>query len=541
MDVSHIHTVIDIDALADWIGLQSQASRDALRQKCSIWRKDASDLHALSYQFVSVREAITSHPDVQKRIDGLFADFEKLETEVRTILEPSSELEHESSAELIFLNTILSPLNFVPFILTIWSYVRVYILPGMSILIPILMGILPYFILRFMFHLHIPMNRYFAMMAGLLTGDVSGMMNPESCPTIGDLCSAFMHTLQTSPIQAIMKLGGVGATIVQSLVQPYFSYRHLSKINTILYTQGNTLTQLSDIYNTIEKELESIGMEMPRSPLPTVTCERQHMAHVLLDPVPYKIAIRSIGQIEALWRLASHPDITHVLWISQETPVFSLENTFDIHVDPQSRKPLTINLGNKKHHALLTGPNRGGKSTALRAMTLSALLAHTYGCSIGSAATMTPFHYMYAGLKADDIPGTKSHFEREVDFTARTLCADGPTLVFVDELFHTTNPPDALASCRLYCDQLWAKSSIISVISTHLFELVESANNDLVQRICCPATVNPDTGIVNYEYGLSNGICKVSSVYEILEKYGYTIPTESALNLVSKKSKDGQK
>jgi DNA mismatch repair ATPase MutS len=167
----------------------------------------------------------------------------------------------------------------------------------------------------------------------------------------------------------------------------------------------------------------------------------------------------------------------------------------------------------------LTGPNRGGKSTALRAFVSSALLAHTYGCIIGHHSKLTPFKYIFASLKADDIPGSKSHFEREVDFTAQTLQLEGPTLVFIDELFHTTNPPDALLSCKVYCNKLWNRNDVVSVISTHLFELVETSDEAKVKKICCPAT--SENGKIIYKYGIENGMCKISSVSEILHKYGY--------------------
>ena len=146
---------------------------------------------------------------------------------------------------------------------------------------------------------------------------------------------------------------------------------------------------------------------------------------------------------------------------------------------------------------------------------------------------------MYANLKADDIPGSKSHFEREVDFTAQTLATKERTFVFVDELFHTTNPPDALQACRLYCNELWSRKNIVSIISTHIFELVEQSPELTVQRICCPAKQN-DNGTVDYYYGLESGICKISSVFEILEKYGYKL-IKSAVDMNLKKSEDGQK
>jgi len=124
---------------------------------------------------------------------------------------------------------------------------------------------------------------------------------------------------------------------------------------------------------------------------------------------------------------------------------------------------------------------------------------------------------MFVCLKPDDLPGSKSRFEREIEFTANTLQLTEPSLVFIDELYHSTNPPDALRSCQIYCDQLWKKSNIVSVISTHLFKLVEKAPNH-IQKLCCPAII--ENGTIRFSYTLTKGICKVSSVDELLKRNG---------------------
>jgi DNA mismatch repair ATPase MutS len=97
-------------------------------------------------------------------------------------------------------------------------------------------------------------------------------------------------------------------------------------------------------------------------------------------------------------------------------------------------------------------------------------------------------------------------------------------MVLIDELYHSTNPPDALRSFQIYCNQLWKKPNVVSIISTHLFEFVENADKK-IQRLCCPAT--SVDGRVQFEYGLKNGICKVSSVDLLLEKNGLILETAS--------------
>jgi DNA mismatch repair ATPase MutS len=125
---------------------------------------------------------------------------------------------------------------------------------------------------------------------------------------------------------------------------------------------------------------------------------------------------------------------------------------------------------------------------------------------------------MFVCLKPDDLPGSKSRFEREIEFTANTLRFNEPILIFIDELYHSTNPPDALRSCQIYCSQLWKKDNIVSVISTHLFELVENAEEN-IQKLCCAASIDED-GDIHFEYTLKKGICRVSSVDELLKNNG---------------------
>jgi DNA mismatch repair ATPase MutS len=127
---------------------------------------------------------------------------------------------------------------------------------------------------------------------------------------------------------------------------------------------------------------------------------------------------------------------------------------------------------------------------------------------------------MFVCLKPDDLPGSKSRFEREIEFTAATLRTTQPIMVLIDELYHSTNPSDAERSCDIYCNQLWKKPNVISVISTHLFGFVEKADKN-IQRLCCPAT--NDNGAITFHYGLRKGICTISSVDLLLEKNGLCV------------------
>ena len=112
-------------------------------------------------------------------------------------------------------------------------------------------------------------------------------------------------------------------------------------------------------------------------------------------------------------------------------------------------------------------------------------------------------------------------FETEVEFASETIRAanmDGPGLVLFDELFHSTNPTDSQRSAIQFLDRLWKTKDTFSIVSTHLFPLVSAAPSN-VQAVCCHAK-QLDDGAIEFSYGLQSGICEVSSVHKVWEKFG---------------------
>jgi DNA mismatch repair ATPase MutS len=133
--------------------------------------------------------------------------------------------------------------------------------------------------------------------------------------------------------------------------------------------------------------------------------------------------------------------------------------------------------------------------------------------------SLTPFHTVITCLRLEDIPGTASLFEREIEWAVHSLESIPATefaLILVDELFHGTNPNDSLIASNIYLKRLWEVKNALSIISTHQFKLL---GNNKIQYFCCPASKNDD-GTLNYTYELKEGICRLSSVNDILIEKG---------------------
>ena len=509
--MNNIESVLNINDFSDWLELKTNISKKCLEKQVNDWKYDYNKLCSLSNRFKRFQKEIHNTPEFYKECQKIFAEISECEKQLNKLITTKSDLEKESYGEILFFKPILQPLNFVPFILTIWSFIRIYLLPGLSLLIPFLTLIAPYFLIKYAFNLPINLENYMKILQSIMSGNFNELANPSNI-------SAPISNI--NPMAFLKRFGIILVTFIQGIIQPYWSYKHLHSIDNIIITHGKLVIKFRDLYMKLYDLLHRHGFTFFKCPLPQIMNERDAAARVILESSYFKLALKYIGSLEVIIALASKKDIVSVEWVKYnkyKRNYYKIYDTYDFNVNPDKCEKISFNSMTHNHN-LLTGPNKGGKSTALRALSISALLAHTYGCVIGTHCEITPFYNQFVCLKPDDLPGSKSRFEREIEFTANTLKENKPCLVFIDELYHSTNPPDALRSCQIYCKQLWKKENIISVISTHLFELVEKAPVD-ISRLCCPADIN-DKGEITFHYTLKQGICKVSSVDELLQKNG---------------------
>jgi len=508
-NISETTKTIAPEALASWLGIQSDAAKNIFHQRLAAWETDKKKLQARSAQFSKLQNYLKLK-DHTSQLNTAFADLASIENDLARIVNTNSELEKESYSELIFTNQYLAPLNFLPFALTLFAFLRIWLLPLSSLLMPILILIGPYIVLHYVFNTPIPFEKYSQLMVYLILGQPL-----ESFQTHQSSLGTLLESVKANPLQFAIKIGGFGFTFLQSVIQPYWNWKHLQTVNANILADIAYLKNLTNIYDKVSHILK-----LPKSTISPNATDRQLVAWARLYPLSIKQLIQNLACAECQFRLATNTQLSPVIWDTRKpVPRIYIEDCFDYNVPSNLVKKFTFD--SESRHSLLTGPNRGGKSTVLRGIATSVILAHSYGCAIGSYAALTPFHRPHICLKPDDLPGVASRFEREVQFAVKTLQAPPSgqfSLVLIDELFHSTNPPDALSASEFYLQQLWKYDTAVSVISTHLFPIVERAPNH-IQRICCPATYKSDDS-VEFSYELQPGICTVSSVKELLRQNG---------------------
>lgn len=170
-------------------------------------------------------------------------------------------------------------------------------------------------------------------------------------------------------------------------------------------------------------------------------------------------------------------------------------------------------------HSVLTGPNRGGKSTFCKALGLAIITAQTWGFAWADSASLCPFAAIHTALEPAGKLGFASTFEAEIVFAKAVLSVtDAPLFVMMDEIFHSTNAVDGVRASGVFMSALYSKQSCVSLISTHYRELA----TDFSDRCACYRMVADESagGVLDYTYKLAMGVSSQSSVDELLRAHG---------------------
>jgi MutS domain V len=445
--------------------------------------------------------------------DPKFARAAEIETELIPFFQDSGDdknsLENDAIAQLSFEGDIFKPLNNIPWMICVIAMFKVWFVPAMTLITPILAWILPYILLRFVYALPINQQEYVNILQGMWAGNMIPGAIDAPAPDLLSPRSIFQFIL-------------FAFSFTQSMIQPIQTAMHLHKTDGVIVGIGKKLVELRDIVRTFRAESHSLDVKLTDT-LEEIADSDYRRAFFLIKEQPERIrmAFRDLAGLEVLWRISKNPIMQPVAF---KRDVLVINDMVDISLEDAVASSIELTT-TRQRHAIITGPNGGGKSSFLRAVLQSVVLGHSYGVAPAKMAHMPRFLWIASGLQLRDTPGLYSLFETEVKFAAdsiRSARQAGPGLVLFDELFHSTNPPDGVRSAELFLKKLWApECNAFSIVSTHVFPLVEAAPAN-VQAICCPASESFD-GTIRFSYEVRPGICSVSSVRTVWDKYGLRV------------------
>jgi hypothetical protein len=478
--------------------LITHVGEKALAKGLTLWSTDEKILQRRANNILLLRRALTHTPSLDNTLTQHFQTIKENEAIFNS---DTSEWKDKTSEQIFFETGGLGEhLNHIPGIVAILVFLKVYLAPILAIATPFLIFILPFFMLKFVYNIELPWSQYQEMALNMFIG--------ERKLTINSITKVLYFILSMS----------------QSIIQPFFTAIAVKKLDTLVIQRAKSIELCHKSLQGIFLIFEHAGIKCP-----TIPGELSSSAYVnfaqdkdMRWTTTYLGDL--IGDAEVVYRLSKDTRFNQPIFIqpsSKESSIFLEINGFhDIMISSTVAKKSNVKFTLKTNHSLLTGPNRGGKSSNLRAILQNVLWAQTYGVTPAESYKGKLFDWIISSLRVEDRPGASSLFEREIEIATSILKQEnGIGLVLIDEIFHSTNPPDAEKSARIFLEQLWKRNNIISCVSTHVYSIVETSPAE-IQKLCAYAEEDKDTNNIWYSYTIQSGICKVSSVNDVLREKG---------------------
>jgi DNA mismatch repair protein MutS2 len=199
------------------------------------------------------------------------------------------------------------------------------------------------------------------------------------------------------------------------------------------------------------------------------------------------------------------------LWLRQARHPL-LEAIFRSEPEPKSVVPIDVRLGYGFNLLVITGPNTGGKTVALKTTGLLCLMAQC-GLHIpaGEGSQVPVFQHILSDIGDEQsLEQSLSTFSSHISRIAAIFgIANDKSLILLDELGAGTDPTEGAALGRAILDQL-DKTGCRAIVTTHLGDLKTYAfNNDRAENGAVEfdiETMRPTYRLQIGQFGMSNAL-----------------------------------
>ena len=205
------------------------------------------------------------------------------------------------------------------------------------------------------------------------------------------------------------------------------------------------------------------------------------------------------------------------------------DNPNDPHIEADKLSHLLIPYGDTVPNSLtlnpslniITGSNMSGKTTWLRTLASSCILAYAGAPVCGKGFKLTPVHVLTSIRVNDDLGSGISTFYAELIRIKNMIeAADKgiPVLAVIDEIFKGTNSADRIVGAEAALKHL-SRTNLITLVSTHDFELCNIKSDQVpVNNYHFEEHFHEDKLL--FDYTMKDGPCKTTNAQFLLKLVG---------------------
>jgi MutS domain V len=235
-----------------------------------------------------------------------------------------------------------------------------------------------------------------------------------------------------------------------------------------------------------------------------------------------------VGEMEALTALSAyayeHPATVFPEFV-ERGPYFETEG-FAHPLLPESRAVRNdLRLDGEQRLVLISGPNMAGKSTFVRGVGISAVLAQCGSAVQARRLRMSPLALGASICVLDSLQGGVSRFYAEIQ-RLKTIfdMTRGPlhVMFLLDELLSGTNSHDRLAGTQFLVRALVAQGAV-GLITTHDLALTQIPETTSGAAVNCHFEDHLEDGQLKFDYRLKPGVVRTSNALKLMQSIGLAV------------------
>ncbi len=444
----------------------------------------------------------------------------------------SSNSDFESMKHMLYFPKILFFMNKFGAGLSLKNIYKIFLSPLYGIISPITYFIIPYCILRFKFKLQIGFKKYvYEIVRAFITMYKAlnkKLLNPNTL-WIGFSCLVYFQNIISS-FDLSRLYNQLTDFIVDKIDDLSLYIQHTKKISDLLYKEQYIKSFLNykenikyneNLLNSKKynyKYFSNFGNKLNMYKY----LDKQLISNMLIQ----SYSCDTVFNIYCL-KKKYNMIIPEYLSDNGTNPQLKINNFYHPLVNNEKKITNSAFITNTKN-MIITGPNAAGKSTFIKSIAVNTLLAQTICVCFAKKIIITPFSYIASQINTYDINGQKSLFQAEM-YNIKSILDDiklysannTNSIVFLDELFNSTNIVEGVAASYAICDKLSKFESNLNIFATHFVYLCKLSKNKKYINYKFEANYDQsksnDTIALTFPYKIKKGISSQYIALEILK------------------------